>query len=118
MKDITQTREAIAALAAIIIRTKNDLSDGKISIAEGIGFLSDFGVLRAGIQGISEVPAELQDLDPAERDVLLSDIKVALTNAGLSHRIADAAEKILGWAYNTVTLVVDIRTLPPAAVPA
>lgn len=115
---IQETRELIAALTAVIVRTKNDLSDGKMSVPEIIGFAADFGVIRTGVSGMQNVPAELADLDAEEREVLLSDIKVAMTNAGLSHMIADSAEEILRWGYNTVQMMMRIKNAPPAALPA
>lgn len=117
-KGITQTREAVKAASALAIRLIDDLKDGKISIAEGIGFLSDFGVLRDGIAGIQDVPGELADLDDAEREILLADINAALAGAGLSHRISDAAEKILRWSYDTIRVFLEIRNAPVSAVPA
>ena len=115
-KPITQTRELVRALSTVAVRLIDDLKDGKISIAEGIGFLSDFGVIREGVQGISEIPGELADLSDEEREVLLADIRAALSTVGLSHRTTDAAEKILRWAYSTVRTLVDIRTAPPSAI--
>lgn len=115
-KPITETRELIRALSTVAVRLIDDLKDSKISLTEGIGYLSDFGVIRTGVQGITEIPGELADLTDAEREILLEDINAALTEAGLSHRIADAAEKILRWAYSTVRTFVDIRTAPPSAV--
>jgi superfamily II DNA/RNA helicase len=117
-KPITETRELIKAVSTVAVRLIDDLKDGKISITEGIGYLSDFTVIRTGLQGITEIPGELADLTDAEREMLLEDISAALTAAGLSHRIADAAEKILRWAYGTVRTFVDIRSAPPVALPA
>lgn len=116
MKGITQTREVIRAAAAVGVRLVKDLEDGKISIAEGIGFASEFNTIRTAVSGIQEVPSELADLTDEEKDILLQDINEALTAAGLSHRIADAAEKILRWAYTTVRTFIDIKTAPPSAV--
>jgi hypothetical protein len=114
---IKETRELVRALTAVAVRLIDDLKDGKISMAEGLGFLSDFAVIRQGVQGIASVPAELADLNDEERETLLADIGAALTGAGLSHRIADAAEKILRWAHHTVRTFVDLRHAPPTAHP-
>jgi hypothetical protein len=113
---IQQTREVVQAVGAVAVRLIDDLKDGKVSLAEGLGFLADFNVIRAGIQGVGTVPAELADLSDEEREVLLVDINAMLTAAGLSHRIADAAEKILRWAYGTVQVFVELRNAPPSAV--
>lgn len=118
MKNIQQTRELVRAVGTLAIRLIDDLKDGKISFAEGLGFFHDFGTLRDGIVGIQEVPAELADLDDAEKETLLADINAALAGAGLSHRIADASEKILRWAYSTIRVVLEIRNAPPSALPA
>lgn len=115
---IQETRELINALGTVAVRLIDDFKDGRISLTEGIGFLSEFGTLREGLQGLSDVPAELADLTDAERETLLADINRVLTGAGLSHRVADAAEKILRWAYGTVRTFVEIKTAPPSALPA
>lgn len=117
-KTILETRELIRALGTVAVRLIDDLKDGRISLAEGVGFLSEFGIIREGVQGITDVPAELADLTDEERETLLADISAALTGAGLSHRIADAAEKILRWAHGTVRTFVDIKQAPPSALPA
>jgi len=117
MKGIQQTRELIAAAAAVAIRTVKDLEDGKISVMEGIGFAAEFNTIRTAVSGIQGVPGELADLDDGEREVLLSDIKELLRDFGLSHRIADAAEKILRWAYETARTFLEIKNAPPSALP-
>ncbi len=118
MRNTKETREAIRMLGAIAARTVRNLEDdGRVSIPEGVGYVGDFSEIRAGLKDIGEVPAELADLDDGERIVLLGDIKVELIRAGVSHRIADAAEDILNWAYGTVRLWVKLKTAPPTAEP-
>ncbi len=115
-KGIKETREVVHAVGSIAVALIDDLKDGKFSLSEGIAFLTKFGLIRAAVQGINEVPAELADLDASERELLMQDIADALTSAGLSHRIADASGLILHWAYNTVSTFVKIRNAPPSAV--
>ena len=116
MKGITETRELVAAVAAIAIRSMRALDDGKFSYPEAAGFLLDIGTLRTGLSGVGEVPAELADLDDDEQIVLLEDIGKSLTEAGLSNRIADSSVKILRWAYGSVRTFLDIRNAPPSAI--
>jgi len=116
-KTIQETRELIRALGSVAVRLIDDLKDGKISLSEGVGFLSEFSIIREGVQGIGSVPAELADLSAEEKEILMADISASLVSAGLSHRVADAAEKILRWSYGTVRTFVDIKNAPPAALP-
>lgn len=106
----------VRALSAIAVRLVGDLKDGKVSLAEVVAFLGDYRVLREGMDGVGLVPAELRDLDPVERDILLGDIRNALISAGVSHRTSDAAERILRWAFGTVDLVLEVKGAPVSAV--
>jgi hypothetical protein len=118
MKTIKETRELVRALSAIAIRTVRNLGDGKISYLEMAGYLSDLGEVREGLQGISNVPGEMADLDDVEKETLLADIGALLVGAGLSHRVSDAAEKVLRWSYSSVRVFLEIKNAPPSAVPA
>jgi hypothetical protein len=115
MKGIKESREVVFALSTLAIRLIDDLKDSKISLGEGLAFLSDFGIIRDGIQGIAQVPGELADLTEEERDLILADIRTALVASGMSHRMGDAAERILRWAHGTVRTFVEIRSLPLSA---
>ena len=112
---IKETRELLSAVGAVAVRLVDDLKDGKLSLAEAAAFLTELGTIRKGLQGITSIPAELKDLDEAERDELLKDVAKIFLEAGLSHRFADSGEKVLRLAYNVVTTLVDLRNAPPTA---
>lgn len=112
MKSIKETLELVSMLGAIASKLITALKDGKISLMESLSLLSLVGTLRTGFQGISEVRAEMADLDTTERAELSSAINQALTDAGLSHRIADASELVLDWAYGSIRTFIEVRAAP------
>ena|SRR5436190_1292155 len=118
MKTTKETTELVRAIGALAATLVVDLKDGKMSVIEMGGLLLHIGSMKEAISGITEVPSELADLDDSERASLLKIISDQLTGAGLSHRIADAAEKVLDLAYNAVRTILSIKNAPPSAVPA
>jgi hypothetical protein len=122
MKTTAQTRDVIHALGAVAARWVHVRADGTVTFREKFGFLKDAPEIYDAIKGISEVPAELQDLDTGERVILSGDIRMALIAAGISHRNSDIADWILEWAYDfvrsTALLIHRIKTAPPSAIAA
>lgn len=117
--NIKESTELVRALGAIARRLIEDLADGKISYWEIAGFMSDFGIIKDGASGITEVPAELADLDDVERDALLAIIREQLAvMPGISARLEDASVRVLKWAFDTARMILDVRGLPPSATPA
>lgn len=69
--DITQTKEAAVALAALITSGLKANEDKKITAFEAIGIVGgNVGALIAAVKGIGEIPTELKDLDPLEFEEL------------------------------------------------
>jgi hypothetical protein len=122
MKTTKETREVIAALGAVIARTIRVQADGTVTGIEKVSFIKDAPEVYDALVGISEVPAELADLDTGERIILSGDIRMILIEVGISHRNSDIADWILEWAYDfvrsTVLLIHRIKTAPPSAIAA
>lgn len=119
MKDITQTREIVAALAACIVRYQvAKADDGKVSTFEALGFLKEIPRIKEAIDGAGEVIGELADLDALEVGELKVDISALLVNAGLSHRTADITEEVLQAAFDLARAFLRIKNMPPVAVAA
>ena len=113
-KPIKETLEVIVSLAAIGARTAANLAnDGKISYIEAAGYLSELGTVRTALQGITEVPAELKDLDADEVSELRTAVLKALAGVGITHRTQDITDRLLEWAYSTVHTMLFIRNAPP-----
>lgn len=121
MRTTKESRELIRAFGAVACRWIKTGMDGKRTRWETLGFLGDVPEVYDGVKGIGEVPAELADLDPNEKVILIGDIKQEMIACGISHRDTDAAEWILDWAYNEVrnffALAAKIKERPPSALP-
>lgn len=117
--NIRETTELLRAASAILIECIEDMDDGRFSIAEKIKFVHLLPVVSQGIKGISQVPGELRDLDPDERDALIAEIKETLLKTGkFAHRTADVSEIVLDLAYHNIAEIARILRLPPVALPA
>ena len=114
--DVKQTREAWAELAAVWIRSQRALQDGKITLAEKLGYLADWKIIMEAIGGIGDIPAEILDLDDNELSILRREIYDGLIAAGVTHRIADITDKIIEWVKYTIGMVMFIRNAPPTAI--
>lgn len=120
MKTTRETREVIHALGAVVARKVLVSADGRVTFIERFGFLGDAPEVYEAIRGISEVPAELADLDKNELVILVGDIRMILIDLKISHRHSDIAEWIFEWAYNmirsTIQLFNRIKDAPPTAI--
>jgi len=114
-----ETLELVTALAIMAARTgKNLRDDGRVSLLETAGYLADFSVIRAGLAGLSEIPAEFRQLDDARLDQLRAGILAGLATAGIQHRTMDITDRLMIWAYDTVQTLLFIRNAPPSAIAA
>lgn len=67
MKSIKETTELLVAVAGISKKLKSDKADdGKISLIELAGLVTHWRSLKAGFDGLEEIPAELKDMDTVE----------------------------------------------------
>lgn len=114
---IKESREVIKALSALAVRTiRNVKDDGKISLTEGIGYLSELGAVKDAISGIQDVPEEILDLSTEELQSLRADIRQGLIEAGVTHRLADITDAAVKWLNDTLSFARFIINAPPTAI--
>lgn len=115
--DIKETLELLRAVSAVTIETIAALKDGKHGLGDKIKLATMYPMISEGLSGLSQVPKELMDLDQAELNVLLAEITESLIKAGFTHRLAEMADRILRLAFHNVVEVVELKNLPPTAIP-
>lgn len=82
--------------------------DGKLSLGDFQYAIKPIMKAPAAFNGISQVPAELADLDEVERDAIIQRVKENLEVS--SEKAMRIVEKALTWAYATYDLVDEIIT--------
>ena len=111
-----ETTELLRAFSAVLIEVMDATEDGDYDFGEKIRALSLIPVVMRGIKGISQVRAELADLQPDERDALILEIRESLIRSkALSHRAADIAADIFHLAYYNVNAVLYMLRRPAVA---
>lgn len=116
--NIKETRELIKALASLTVRTINNIKDdGKISLAEGLGYLGELGAIKDALNDIGKVPDEVLNLSSTELETLKSDIRQGLIEAGVTHRLADITEQAIKWLHETLSFARFVINAPPTAIP-
>lgn len=100
---IKETKEVVAFALDLGFRIKEALADGKIDVGEAIGIgFSIPGPLIKAIGGISQVPAEIADLDD-EEIVELSEM--IADKFGLNADVERLLAYALKWVAATIELV-------------
>ena len=108
--------ELLRAASAVLVEVMESMEDGTYSLAEKIRAASLIPVILRGIKGIGDVHAELEDLDPDEKDALILEIRSSLIRSkALSHRSSDIAADILNLAYYNVCAISGMLSRPPTA---
>ena len=72
MAGIQQTKDVLKTAALIGNGVGISLQDGKFDLSDLTNFVNALISLPTAVDGITEVPTELKDLDPAERTELLN----------------------------------------------
>lgn len=117
-ESIVESKELLRAASAILIEVMECMEDGSYSFGEKIRALSLIPVVMQGIKGIANVRAELQDLQPEEKDELILEIRSNLIRSkALNHRSSDLAADILNLAYYNVVAVSGMLSRPHVAEP-
>lgn len=78
MKDIKELKELCVFLALVVTAQQKASADGAINMADVPHLMGPLMALPAALAGVSEIPAEAKDLDPAEAAELSAAIKGAL----------------------------------------
>ena len=124
-----ETHEVFAAIAAGFIRYKRALADGHMSYLDLLGFLHEVPAIRAALENIHLVGAELLDLKEDEVPVVAMDISVILSGWGVSHRQQDISGDVVRGLTRMIphvqaiiregeAVMAAIAGHPPSALPA
>lgn len=92
---ITQLKEAVLSVCQFISAGKEALEDGKITLSDIPLFITPLIGLPSAISGIEQVPAELADLDEAEKNELVAYIQDKLN-------LGEKTEAIVGKAISVL----------------
>jgi hypothetical protein len=104
MAGIKESKEAVVCIVTLLSGVADAAKDGKIGIGDLISLVGAFQSVPAALDGLAAVPAELKDLDEAEKQVLFAEIaKLHLP----SEAVEMYAERILKAALVLGGLVSD-----------
>jgi len=95
---INEFVEALTALLLLAEVTEDVMADGKISLADlgsGVKLLTNANVLIEGFKGISEIPAELADINDEE----LKQVEAVIAKSELKTISADRLKLIIDGLY-------------------
>ena len=107
--NITETKDVVILLAKVANASVESLADdGKITVADVFKFGGAATALFPAIAGISQVPAELADLDPIEKDELIALVKQELN---LEENVELVVEKALTIAAEIKELIDLVKQL-------
>lgn len=130
MKGTAQLVQVLAAALAVSNRFHSAVDPkgpggAKITTLEKFKFAFDLPQIFEAVEGIEEVPAEIQDLTNAELKELSVPVSALLTAWGISHRTQDITIGMMEEALELVPVVKDfvariitMSKLPPSALPA
>lgn len=114
---IDKIKQAIALLATIGESLEDDLKDGKISLAEGIGYATQIPSLLSVAKDYKELGQQWADLQPGELEELIAYAKEQYDSDDQhAEEIVDATIDVLGHlggaVTSTITLVALIKADP------
>ncbi len=75
MSGIKETQEALAFAVAIGNATGISLQDGKFDTMDIVNYVGALTKFPAAVEGANQIPVELKDLDEAESQALIAQIK-------------------------------------------
>lgn len=107
--NINETKDVVVLLAKVANASVEALADdGKITVADVFKFGGAATALFPALAGISQVPAELADLDPIEKDELIALVKEELN---LEENVEQVVEKALTIAAEIKELIDLVKQL-------
>jgi hypothetical protein len=109
MPDIKETKEALAFVLSLGNALGTTLADGKITLSEAPQFMGALMAAPAAFQGLTEVPAELKDLDDAEKAELMAFVQSEFDIP--NDQIEGVIEEGLALALAIYTFVEKVRAL-------
>ena len=102
-KELTDLMTFLAKFASTIKLAVDD--DGKITLGDAAKFVGLLFPLIESITGIQEVPKELKDLDPIEKQELLVAVKQYLEIAENDELAVESALKVIFELFNFLKIV-------------
>jgi hypothetical protein len=108
MPGIEQTKDVVKFVVALGVGAAKSYEDKKLSFMDLANFLGAVTAFPAAISGISEVPAELADMDATERQELVDYIKEEfdIPQDALEARVEEALG-ICSSIYDFVMHIID-----------
>lgn len=106
MKGITNTLEVITLGASLTSTIASAREDGKINAEDFVKLVAVIPHVKPAFDDISEVPAELKDLDSAETELVLERVKGIVGDVGSEKAIAyaESALKIGLAVYEAIEI--------------
>ncbi len=118
MKDITQTKELLAAALTMFALTANaKADDGKVSRIEALNIVCQMGGhLWSAFAGIGDVPGEIADLDDAEIEELMQATleSQAWADTPEHRQIVTSVYESIRTGLQTVRLIIESNQPAPA----
>lgn len=103
---VKELKELIGLILSLLKVGKGALADGKLSLVDLAGLLVVLPNVQAALEGITEVPAELKDLDQDEAAELASYVMVELAvDDAKAKEVVEAALKALVAIYAVVKAI-------------
>ena len=126
---IKETRQVAAAIVAVLLRWKDSMKDGKLSLLEKAAFLTEYTTIQRALDRISDVPQELLNISPEELPAITADVTNILDAWGISARNQDATALIVSRVPVFIDIIQaligevrelskEIDALPPSALRA
>jgi len=110
---IDQTFELVSFGIQLGKLIKSDLEDGKMSVFEIIGLVKLIGPAQRALEGIEQVPVEINDLDSAEAKQLFELIRMAVQEDVSDERARTIAEESLVAVQSLFSAIARIRGINP-----
>lgn len=110
--NINETKDVVVLLAKVANASVEALADdGKITVADVFKFGGAATALFPALAGISQVPAELADLDPIEKDELIALVKEELNLEENVEQVVEKALTIAAEIKELIDLVKQLKTV-------
>lgn len=110
-KTIQQTTDVVLFGITLSKVIKADLADGKFDIIEIAKLVTLYGPAMQAIEGISEVPAELADIDSAEAEQLFGLVRQAFEEDLSDERVLMIVQNAISGVQSFVTAIAQLRNL-------
>lgn len=108
--NINETKDVVVLLCTVANASVESLKDdGKITITDMFKFGGAATALFPALSGIGQVPAELSDLDPIEKDELISLVKEELEQEANVEAVIEKALSIAGQIKELIDLVKELK---------